>query len=998
MVDDGGAIIWNLDVDDAKFNAGLDSAEKKATDVAGNVDKTFSSAATNIGKSLESAKKGSQEFATGLGVAGAAAVAFGVSSLSAYQESENVVAQLDAVIKSTAGVMNQQQKTTTTTKLSASETSKLNDELKKASASLADQETRWKNSKTHTETAALSIQKTKDEVAKLTGELNHAGDTISHTFVPPTQLSRQALIDLSGALQQTSTFSDETILSAENLLLTFTNIGKNVFPDATKTVLDMSTALGQDTKSSAIQLGKALQDPIIGVSALRKVGVNFTEDQQKLIKTLVDSGKTMDAQKLILKELNTEFGGSAAAAAKTFSGQLTIVKNNFNDFQELIGKAISERFQPLIKGFNDWMMAMGGPEGMLKKFNDEILPRFISGLPILIGLIAGGLTPAIWDLAASFIAAAAPLIPFIAAGVALGVVAKLIIDALGGWEATQKKINESLKFMGDIYNQYLKPAVDDLWKNITTNLIPALSNLWTAISPILIPTLKILGIILGATIVGAFRLVISIINQSVTAITSISKAITILIGFYKGLFDNVISLIKYFKEANKTGDYMNDWLTHLPKSIQPAVESIGKISTTLTFLPKYIKEVVKSGDYLNDWLTYIPKSFQGFIETIGKVITTLQNFPKYITEVVTSGDYMNDWLSNIPKSFQSAIMGIGQFIVKLQDTAKFVGTVFAELPGQLAGYFAALPERIAYQLGFALATIIKWGTDTFNYLTTNIPIWINSVGTWFSQLPGTIKTWLDAVITGFVAWGISTGDFLKNTITTWITNAGIWLSALPGVITTWLTETYNRFVKWGADTLELVKNNATNWINNLISMVQQIPGKIFSALSDLGNQMRNSFSGSFNTAQNEVNNWPSKILQWGRNVGDAFVNGVKGGLNNLKDAFTNGFNNARGSIEGHSPPKEGPLKDIDKWGFNIGNAWVQGMQSAIGQFSLPQVGGGSLGSMSSAPSLGEMSSGSGAKGGQQVTVNIGTVENQSDIDSLIHELGFRAMLAPEISL
>jgi hypothetical protein len=63
---------------------------------------------------------------------------------------------------------------------------------------------------------------------------------------------------------------------------------------------DMSVALGQDMSSSAIQLGKALNDPIKGVSALQRVGVSFTASQKEQIKTLVQSGRTMDAQKLIL--------------------------------------------------------------------------------------------------------------------------------------------------------------------------------------------------------------------------------------------------------------------------------------------------------------------------------------------------------------------------------------------------------------------------------------------------------------------------------------------------------------------------------------------------------------------------------------------------------------------------------------------------------------------------------------------------------------------------
>lgn len=130
---------------------------------------------------------------------------------------------------------------------------------------------------------------------------------------------------------------DETILAGENMLLTFTSISKDVFPLATQTILDMSVALGTDATQSAIQLGKALQDPINGVTALRRVGVNFNDEQQNTIKNLVNSNRLLDAQKLILKELQTEFGGSAAAAGNTFAGAINRIKAGLDMTSETIG-------------------------------------------------------------------------------------------------------------------------------------------------------------------------------------------------------------------------------------------------------------------------------------------------------------------------------------------------------------------------------------------------------------------------------------------------------------------------------------------------------------------------------------------------------------------------------------------------------------------------------------------------------------------------------------
>lgn len=153
-------------------------------------------------------------------------------------------------------------------------------------------------------------------------------------------VTREQALALASSFQSMTTFSDEAVLGAENLLLTFTGIGKDVFPTALSAVLDMSTALGQDLQSSALQLGKALQDPVRGITALRRVGVNFSEDQQRVIASLVETGRVADAQRLILEELAREFGGSAQAQAQTFAGRMAQLRNRIDDLKESIGRAL----------------------------------------------------------------------------------------------------------------------------------------------------------------------------------------------------------------------------------------------------------------------------------------------------------------------------------------------------------------------------------------------------------------------------------------------------------------------------------------------------------------------------------------------------------------------------------------------------------------------------------------------------------------------------------
>lgn len=166
-------------------------------------------------------------------------------------------------------------------------------------------------------------------------------ETVIESTGQAAGVTADEMLGLAKSLSEVTKFSDEAIIGAENILLTFTQIGKEVIPGATETILNMSQALGTDLKGQAIQLGKALNDPIKGVSALQDVGVSLSEEQKNLINSFVEVGDVAGAQKVILKELATEFGNSASAARDTFGGSLAALKNTQNDLLGDFGKVIS---------------------------------------------------------------------------------------------------------------------------------------------------------------------------------------------------------------------------------------------------------------------------------------------------------------------------------------------------------------------------------------------------------------------------------------------------------------------------------------------------------------------------------------------------------------------------------------------------------------------------------------------------------------------------------
>lgn len=321
-----GSLHYDLNIDDKNLKGQLDAADRQ---VAGFSDR--------VSQSWDKSVRASKAFMVGVAAAGAATVAFGVASVKAFEESQNAIAQTEAVLKSTG---------------------------------------------------------------------NAAGVTA------------EQVTKLATSLQKQTKFSDEDVRSAENLLLTFTSIGKDIFPDATKTVLDMSTALGQDLKSSSVQLGKALQDPINGITALRRVGVNFTDDQQAVIAKLVETGKTAEAQRLIIAELNKEFGGSAAAAGDTFAGKIEKLKNQFNDLQEDVGQFLIEALGPLVSTFDAWVQKVTEAGGLME-YLKGVFDRNKGTIELVAGAIAGALVPAVVALAVAFASVLIELAPFMLIGAAL---------------------------------------------------------------------------------------------------------------------------------------------------------------------------------------------------------------------------------------------------------------------------------------------------------------------------------------------------------------------------------------------------------------------------------------------------------------------------------------------------------------------------------------------------------------------------------------------------
>ena len=213
---------------------------------------------------------------------------------------------------------------------------------------------------------------------------------------------------------------DDLIQSSANLLLTFTRVrnetgkGNKIFNMAEVAIVDMTAAMNngvvtqEGLKASTIQVGKALNDPIKGLTALSRVGVTFSAQQKKQIEGFVKAGDIMSAQKIILAELKTEFGGAAAAAADP-AQKAQVAWANFKEtignlllpilgqlatmFTTKIVPALENKVIPALQQAGKWIGENVVPK--VRELAATWLPRLQQLFAMVAGIITSTVIPAV---------------------------------------------------------------------------------------------------------------------------------------------------------------------------------------------------------------------------------------------------------------------------------------------------------------------------------------------------------------------------------------------------------------------------------------------------------------------------------------------------------------------------------------------------------------------------------------------------------------------------
>jgi hypothetical protein len=173
-------------------------------------------------------------------------------------------------------------------------------------------------------------------------------------------MTSKQLVEMANSIQQNTIFSDDAVRSAQNMGLTFTNIKSNTFPEFIKTVTDVTAAYKgvnateKDLQNTSLQIGKALNDPAAGLTMLTRIGITFSDEQKKQIKLLMSQNDLYGAQKIMLGELQKEFGGSAEAISQTTGGLQKQAANLKVDIKAALGEII----QTITRGVSSYIVPL----------------------------------------------------------------------------------------------------------------------------------------------------------------------------------------------------------------------------------------------------------------------------------------------------------------------------------------------------------------------------------------------------------------------------------------------------------------------------------------------------------------------------------------------------------------------------------------------------------------------------------------------------------------
>jgi phage-related protein len=555
---------------------------------------------------------------------------------------------------------------------------------------------------------------------------------------------------MASQLSNTSTFGAGVIKTGQSMLLTFTNIGKDVFPKASQAMVDMAQKMGTEPVEASKVLGKALQDPTKGLEDLAKVGIIFTDGQKKQVESMQKAGDIAGAQKLILGELNKEFGGQAATAADTYDGRLKQLTNTISSIKTSIGTALlpyvnkaAEVFlniaqaiknvpQPIMDiiaktlGLTAVFGTLIGGFGMFKNMIGmffqplsgviSLFTKFPIPIMLVVGVIAllaaafatnfGGIRDFVVSVFNKISGAVKSAIDvFKKTGSATQGITTLFSNLFG--PKIGSVVSQTIKLIIVIVKslvEFIKAHMPQI-RNVIQNVFKGIQAVWNSIlKPVLMFMIQVFGKIVNWVIVNW-----PLIKQTITTVmTAIKTVIT-----------TVLNVIMSFWNAH--GQTIKTYVGAVFNNIKTI------ISTVLSVISGVIKTVMQiiNGDWSGAWNTIkstVGTVFNGAVDIVKNIITAIGAVFKDMAK--TAITWGKDFVDGIINGIKSKIEGITEAVTGIADQIRSFLHFSVPDQGPLTDYETWMPDFLK-GMGTGIKVNTHLVTDPVKDLSVGIKTNIN---------------------------------------------------------------------------------------------------------------------------------------------------------------------------------------------------------------------------------------------------------------------------------
>ena len=631
--------------------------------------------------------------------------------------------------------------------------------------------------------------------------------------------------------------------------------------------------------------------------------------------TMKSLGQVMDMLRENLGDLTEAEQAQAAAqifGQEAMSGMLAIINASDSDYAKLTdaiynadgaARQMADTMQDNLQGsitilksalegleIELYESAKPGLSEMVKIANsyvDELSNAFrdggYEGLVRALGEILADITTNAAKYAPQMIELAVQLINSLVQGIidnlpelasAAGEIAKAIFDGIGDLCPALNPITDALQVLIDNFDSVLAVVVPltaafVAWKTAVSiaGLINAFTkalNGMTIVQKIATVAQNLLN---ASMLANPIVLIVTLIAGLVAAFIYLWNTNEEFRQFWIDLWESIKSTAKIVIDAivGFFTETIPNAISRLVDFVKNNWQSLLMLLNPVTLLAGIFRLVY---DNCEEFRAFIDRFVQGIKKFFVNAWEDIKNkFSQFCDFFISVWESAKETFSNIVDSFvefftETIPNAISAFCKHIKDV---LVSAWQSVLSFFTETLPALPNQIAYWLGYALGTCIKWQRDLVEWVTTNIPLVIEKIITFFSELPGKIWDFLMEIIDSVISWGEEMLQNAEKAATDFINALVTFFTELPGKVAEIFTEILTNIIGWGTEMLHNAERTATDFINTLVTFFSELPGRLLEILTQI---------------LSNVINWGNNMLLKAQKTGMDFVNGI---INFLKE-------------------------------------------------------------------------------------------------------------------